>query len=96
MENIKWLEKWYKEKCDGIWEHSYGIEIETLDNPGWYVKIDLNEVGCNKVKEYKFNQDEGDSNWIECFISDNVFTGCGDCCKLNDIIQIFRKWMESE
>lgn len=24
---IKWLEKWYKDNCDGDWEHFYGIRI---------------------------------------------------------------------
>ncbi len=28
-------------QCDGEWEHDYGIKIETLDNPGWLVSIDL-------------------------------------------------------
>jgi len=29
------LEKWFKERCDGTWEHHLGITIETTDNPGW-------------------------------------------------------------
>ena len=29
------LQKWYKSQCNGDWEHSFGIKIETLDNPGW-------------------------------------------------------------
>jgi hypothetical protein len=28
------LEAWYASRCDGEWEHGYGISIETLDNPG--------------------------------------------------------------
>ena len=38
---IHWIEKWYKGNCNGDWEHSYGITIETLDNPGWDFTIDL-------------------------------------------------------
>jgi hypothetical protein len=35
------LQEWYGEQCDGDWEHQSGICIETLDNPGWFVRIDL-------------------------------------------------------
>jgi hypothetical protein len=41
MEILQWIQQWYKEQCDGDWEHSYGITIESLDNPGWLVKVDL-------------------------------------------------------
>src|SRR5262245_45197449 len=38
------LQRWYDSRCDGRWEHDYGIEIETCDNPGWLVRIDLPEL----------------------------------------------------
>ena len=28
------LQRWYLERCDDGWEHSYGVRIDTLDNPG--------------------------------------------------------------
>jgi hypothetical protein len=27
--------------CDGDWEHSGGVRIENLDNPGWLLTCDL-------------------------------------------------------
>lgn len=41
MNMIAWLSEWYKSNCDGDWEHYYGIKIDTIDNPGWKVDIDL-------------------------------------------------------
>lgn len=41
---LKWLENWYSSNCDGDWEHGYGIRIETLDNPVWAVRINLEEI----------------------------------------------------
>ena len=38
------IDQWHKSNCNGDWEHSYGVTIETLDNPGWWVKIDLAET----------------------------------------------------
>ena len=35
------LQRWYVAQCDAEWEHSYGVEIGTLDYPGWSLRIDL-------------------------------------------------------
>jgi len=39
----------YRGQCDGDWEHSYGVKIETLDNPGWLVTIDLTDTTLGGV-----------------------------------------------
>ena len=41
MNEINRLQKWYKSQCDGDWEQQHGISIRTCDNPGWWVKVDL-------------------------------------------------------
>lgn len=33
------LEQYYREKCDGLWEHNYGFTLESCDNPGWMLNI---------------------------------------------------------
>jgi hypothetical protein len=38
------LQEWYRSRCDGDWEHSYGVKVETLDNPGWLVTVDLEDT----------------------------------------------------
>lgn len=38
------LERWYAAQCNGDWEHTYGITIETLDNPGWTFKVELRDT----------------------------------------------------
>ena len=78
---INWLENWYSSQCDGSWEHFYGIKIETLDNPGWAVEID---------------RVISDNDWLSCRLQNNKFEGFGDVSKLYEILEIFRKWAESE
>ena len=41
MSTITEIQNWFQEQCDDDWEHSYGIKIETCDNPGWSVRIDI-------------------------------------------------------
>jgi hypothetical protein len=31
--------EWYTKQCNGDWEHSYGIRIDTIDNPGWSLTL---------------------------------------------------------
>jgi hypothetical protein len=41
MDPLSLLQNWYSTQCDGDWEHQYGVSLDTLDNPGWRLKIDL-------------------------------------------------------
>lgn len=41
---LNWLQAWYADQCNEDWEHEWGVKIETLDNPGWSVSIDLEET----------------------------------------------------
>lgn len=48
--HISKLEKWFKKKCNGDWEHQGGILIESTDNPGWYIKVDFDNLDCPNAK----------------------------------------------
>ena len=43
-DSLNWLMHWYLSQCDGDWEHSYGVKLDNLDNPGWTIKIDLRDT----------------------------------------------------
>lgn len=96
MDMINWLQNWYQENCDGYWEHMFGIKIDTLDNPGWNVLIDLSDTPLeDKIFEEK-KQYIDDDNWIFCIVKDGIFQGSGDSNKLGQILKIFREWAENE
>jgi len=89
---IKWLEKWKEEISDDMCR----IKIETLDNPGWIVEINLEYTGF-EIKEFeKFSYDNSDDDWIVCEIENKTFIGSGDPYKLENIINIFRLWIENK
>lgn len=50
LNNVDWLSSWYRKECNGDWEHTYGISIQTLDNPGWSVRIDLLDTSFENLK----------------------------------------------
>ena len=35
------LAAWFATQCNGEWEHQHGITLESCDNPGWILKVDL-------------------------------------------------------
>ena len=41
MNALQRLQDWYSAQCNGDWEHQQGVRIESLDNPGWALDIDL-------------------------------------------------------
>src|SRR5690554_6411248 len=92
--HLIWLQNWYLNQCDGDWEHTFGIHIGTLDNPGWEVLIDLAETTLENRVMNALSVDVDDENWIRCHIKDRKFFGYGGACNLSDIIGHFRDWVE--
>lgn len=87
---LKWLEEWYRRQCNGDWEHSFGIEIETLDNPGWLISIDLKETELeNLTIDYKLKENS-ENDWYSIKCHNSKFTAAGDPLKLEFLLKLFR------
>jgi len=82
------LQNWYLTNCDGDWEHSYGISINTLDNPGWTIKIDLCDT-CLQDLLYDKQIDNGTFDWLFIKVADKVLEASGDTNKFSVILTIF-------
>lgn len=95
MEIIEWIQNWYQSNCDGDWEHMYGVKIYNVDNPGWGVEIELFDTSVEGKKFERIQYDNGDLDWIICFVKDGIFQGGGDAKKLKEILNIFKNWVES-
>lgn len=72
------LQNWYESQCNDNWEHSFGIEIGTLDNPGWYIEIDLSETSLESKFFEEMTINISNNDWIFCKVKDKKFEGCGD------------------
>lgn len=91
MDVLKLLQSWFTGRCDGEWEHQFGIKIETIDNPGWSVSIGLSGVKSGLPFE-KFERLRGDDDWINCEVREGVFVGFGGPCNLSEILEVFLLW----
>jgi hypothetical protein len=85
MTELERLQSWYREQCNEDWEHSFGVKIDTLDNPGWMVKIDLRETSLEQKSFAPVSRgdSEADADWIACRLDafvDVRFWPVADCC----------------
>ena len=95
MTAVHRLTQWYTKQCNGDWEHSYGFVIDTLDNPGVSVCIDLRETQLESVPfEEKTEKYESADEWIICMRTAERFEGRGAPCRLEDIIEEFLRWAD--
>lgn len=93
-ELLKWLENWYQSQTNGDWEHQYGIKINTLDNPGWSVEIDLTATELEKRKFDNIKVERSPNDWITCQVESDVFRAYCGPKNLSDVLEIFRKWVQ--
>jgi hypothetical protein len=83
------LQRWYLSRCDGEWEHRHGVTIESLDNPGWRVTIDLAGLpmagtGCDWAKI-----DRSEHDWLHWRVADQRFEGGCGATNLGELIGTF-------
>lgn len=93
--SITFLQDWYRSQCNGKWEHGFGIEISSLDNPGWYVEVDLEGTALEAklMESIKIAEDGG--GWMNCFLREKKFIGSGDPSKLERILRCFQTFADS-
>jgi hypothetical protein len=95
MNTIEYLQKWYQSQCDGDWEHARGVKIDTLDNPGWKVEIDLVGTALAGRAFSPLNRLGDESEWIRCEVRGDKFLGNGGPLMLEEIIRTFLRWAEA-
>ena len=64
--DFQWLFGWFYAQCDGDWEHGKGIQIGTLSNPGWFIKINIEETVLESKPFHKIFVERSESDWVYC------------------------------
>lgn len=92
MSTIADLQAWYLRHCDGEWEEQYGVKIDTLDNPGWEVTIDLVSTELQDLAFVEVRDQRSSHDWICCRVENNQFQGFGGPLSLERILEVFMAW----
>ncbi len=72
------IQSWYIDMCNDDWEHTYGLSITNIDNPGWNLVVAvkdtyLYEVPFEAIQIQRCNEDD----WIQCKVEAGEFEGVG-------------------
>jgi len=94
-ETLKRIQEWYSLQCNGDWEHRFGVDINTLDNPGWMVKIALDNTELEDKPFSKVKLERSENDWVHCWIENGKFEGAGGQHNLEEILNIFLDWSVS-
>lgn len=96
MNVLSEVQKWYASNCDGEWEEECGVKIDTMDNPGWSVLIDLGETNLEGKEFQRVENHPSEESWIECRVEADKFLGFGDPGRLEEILGIFIDWAKMQ
>jgi Immunity protein 53 len=93
--SLSMLERWYESQCNGDWEHGYGVQIETIDNPGWRVRIDLHDTKRQYSALERAVIARTETDWIRYWVEKEQFQiACGPK-NLSEAVEIFIQWFDS-
>ncbi|MGW5284370.1 immunity 53 family protein [Streptomyces collinus] len=93
---LEWLQSWYSSQCDGDWEHEWGVKVETTDNPGWFVKINLEETALADREHPRHQVTRGEHDWVMAWTSEQTFhVACGPG-NLAEALSLFRIWASED
>lgn len=98
MDLIIELQKWYLSQCNEDWEHTYGVQIGNLDNPGWTLDVDLThtylEDAAFKEVSYGIGSEAelSGNEWLICEVKNGKFKAAGGPEKLHEMLSIFLAW----
>jgi hypothetical protein len=86
------LQRWYLDQCDDEWEHTYGVIIDTLDNPGWSVRIDLADTSLSDRASERLEVHWTEGDWVVSWREDQCW--CAACGPLNlgEAVAVFLDW----
>ena len=86
------LADWYSSNCNGDWEHQYGIRIDTLDNPGWSVRIDLSGTALESKLFERVETERSSGDWLHCRVEKFTFMAWGGPSNLEEMLRRFLDW----
>ncbi|MCZ8158682.1 MAG: Imm53 family immunity protein [Rhizobiaceae bacterium] len=91
------LNRWFLSQCDQDWEHGDGIELRTLDNPGWLLRIDIGGTELEKAKLSEVLEVGDNFLYIKRELHNGKMKIVGSCCaiRLDEMLEKILNWIEN-
>ncbi|MFB9690533.1 immunity 53 family protein [Amycolatopsis plumensis] len=91
-DDFGFLTGWYASQCDGDWEHEFGVRLETLDNPGWRLRVDTVGTGAEGRVLPRSKADLGPDRWLWTAADGESFEASCDVRSLAELLAAFRRF----
>jgi hypothetical protein len=88
------LQRWFRSQCDGDWEHGYGVHIETLDNPGWSVRINIRDTDLASREFCSVEIERTDDDWLRLWIEGETWNAATGPLNLTEALARFLAWAD--
>ena len=93
---IERLVRWYRDRCNGDWEHQNGVKLVTIDNPGWSLDVNLIETSIAGKTAAAVSVTRSSEDWIFYELKEDLFRGrCGPG-NLTEMLAIFLRLAEAD
>jgi hypothetical protein len=83
----------YVAQCNDDWEHEYGINITTLDNPGWSITIDLTGTDLDAATYARREVHRSEDDWCSTWTENAAFQAACGPTNLAEALHEFRLWV---
>jgi hypothetical protein len=83
------LQRWYLTQCDDEWEHAHGIAIDTIDNPGWSLRVDLTDTSLAGLTLDWSRAERSEHDWVHWRVHEAIFEAACGPTNLNEAILAF-------
>ncbi len=94
-DQLAFLQGWYRRHCNGEWEHQYGVELGTLDNPGWRLEIDLEGTELEGRTLERQVVERSQDDWWQAWCDGAKFHVAAGPANLAEAIEVFRAFVET-
>ena len=86
------LQRWYLSQCNGDWEHGEGIELTTLDNPGWRIRISLAHTDLQSRPFERVKIERAEDDWLHAWVEGDAWNAASGPLNLTEAFSTFLTW----
>ena len=92
---LHFVQDWYSQHCDGDWEHQHGVEIGTLDNPGWRLFVDLTDTALEGRRLERQYVERSPEDWLRFWSDGEQFQAAAGPKNLIEALEAFKAFAEA-